>query len=425
MKQVGDERNAARMRIHASSDPRAVSPADPTGPRFRIEDIYPCIEAGRYPVKRIAGESVEVWADIFRDGHDIIAAALLWRPDTGTDWQREPMQHHGNDRWHGCFTPPEPGRYLFAVEAWTDHFATWRRQFLLKREAGQDISSEAREGHELLAELTPREREAQRLVEAAAQKFAASQDTAVLLDDKLAAAMEKSDVWPRPHPQPFRPACCRPRRARAGAWYEMVPRSQGRVARQARHLRRLHRAPARNRRARLRRALSDRRSIRSAAPTARARTTRCAPSRAILAASTRSAASEGGHDAVHPELGTLDDFRRLVAGLPAAQHGDRARFRRPVLARSSVAETASGVVQLPARRRRSATPRTRRRNTRTSSIRISTAPTASRCGRRLRDVVLFWVDQGVRIFRVDNPHTKPLPFWEWLIREVQESPIPT
>ena len=75
-----------------------LSPDDPTGPRFRIEDIFPCIDGGRYPVKRIAGEAVEVWADIFRDGHDVLAAALLWRKEAETEWQRAPMRLHGNDR---------------------------------------------------------------------------------------------------------------------------------------------------------------------------------------------------------------------------------------------------------------------------------------------------------------------------------------
>jgi starch synthase (maltosyl-transferring) len=93
------------------------SPADPTGPRFLIEDIYPCVDGGRYPVKRIAGESVEVWADIFREGHDVIAAALLWRPEAAADWRREQMQFTNNDRWRGHFTPPKLGTYLFVIEA--------------------------------------------------------------------------------------------------------------------------------------------------------------------------------------------------------------------------------------------------------------------------------------------------------------------
>ena len=218
------------MRRSSLSEAWEVSTADPTGPRFRIEKIYPCVDCGRYPVKRIAGESVEVWADIFREGRDVIAATLLWRTEGGTDWRRESMRLHGNDRWHGHFTPPEAGWYLFAIEAWTDQFATWRKEFLLKQEAGQDVSLVAREGHELLAELMPREREARLVVEAAAQKFASSRDSAVLLDDVLAAAMEKSDTRPDLSRSHVIPLVADRARARGSAWYEMVPRSQGRVA---------------------------------------------------------------------------------------------------------------------------------------------------------------------------------------------------
>src|SRR5258708_38064016 len=129
-------RNGQCMRPQSSLEAWEVSPADPTGPRFRIEDIYPCVAGGRYPVKRIVGEAVDVWADIFREGHDVIAAALLWNPERGSDWRREPMALHGNDRWQGSFTPLEPGWYLFAVEAWTDQVATSAKEFRLKEQAG-------------------------------------------------------------------------------------------------------------------------------------------------------------------------------------------------------------------------------------------------------------------------------------------------
>ena len=131
-------------------------------------------------------------------------------------------------------------------------------------------------------------------------------------------------------------------------------------------------------------------------------------------------APEGGHDAVHPRARHARRFPPLRRGLPRARHGGRARLRDPVLARPSLAQASIRTGSSAGPTARSATPRTRRRNTRTSSIRISTAPTAIALWHALRDVVLFWVEQGVRIFRVDNPHTKPFPFWEWLIREVQE-----
>ena len=144
---------ASHQRLLNITNLPETAPNDPTGPRFLVEDIYPSVDGGRYPVKRIAGEPIEVWADILREGHDRLAAELLWRKETEAEWRREPMRLHSNDRWHGRFTPPEPGRYLFAIEAWTDQFATWRHGLLLKREAGIDVALEAREGRELLGEL--------------------------------------------------------------------------------------------------------------------------------------------------------------------------------------------------------------------------------------------------------------------------------
>ena len=141
-------------------------PSDPTGPRFLVEDIYPCVDGGRYPVKRIAGEPIEVWADLLREGHDRLAAELLWRKETESDWRREPMRLHSNDRWHGRFTPPEPGRYLFAIEAWTDpvrHLAA--RADCSSARPGSTSRLEAREGRELLGELKARDAGIKRLIE--------------------------------------------------------------------------------------------------------------------------------------------------------------------------------------------------------------------------------------------------------------------
>ena len=139
MKQPGPERAVVRERSDFLAELPERSPADPTGPRFFIEDIFPSVDGGHYPVKRIAGESVDVWADIFREGHDVLAAALLWRRESDADWRRVAMEMDSNDRWHGSFTPPAPGT-IFAIEAWTDQFATWRKEFAIRRDAGQDLS---------------------------------------------------------------------------------------------------------------------------------------------------------------------------------------------------------------------------------------------------------------------------------------------
>ena len=108
------------------------------------------MDGGRFPVKRIVGERVEVWADIYRDGHDVATASLVWRRERDREWRRQPMVHHGNDRWGGSFIPDQPGRYVYAIEAWTDEFATWRHGFELKQKAGVDLTLDAIEGAGML-----------------------------------------------------------------------------------------------------------------------------------------------------------------------------------------------------------------------------------------------------------------------------------
>ena len=417
MKHSGAERTAVRVRSSVPAEMRERSPADPTGPRFLIEDIYPCVDGGRYPIKRIAGENVEVWADIFREGHDVVAAALLWRAETGSDWQREPMQLHGNDRWHGRFTPPKPGAYLFAIEAWTDQFETWRKEFTLRQKAGQDLLLPAHEGQELLAKLMPEDRKARFVVEAFIKKLTVEGDPGDLLDERLAAAMGKTEARPDLTRSQVIPLLAERERARAGAWYEMVPRSQGTVAGQhgtfedciARvpeiaalgfdvlYLTPIHPVGRTNRK--------GKNNSLNAGP---------ADPGSFYAIGNE----HGGHDAVEPQLGTLDDFRRLVDtchkyGMEVAldfavqcsldhpwlkQHPEWFRFRPDGSIR--FAENP------PKKYEDIVNPDFN------SDDRIA-------LWEALRKVVLFWTDHGVRIFRVDNPHTKPFPFWEWLIRDVR------
>jgi starch synthase (maltosyl-transferring) len=418
MKHYGGESSTGGMRRPQLQDGWELAPNDPTGPRFRIEDIYPCVDGGRYPIKRIAGEFVDVWADIFREGHDVLAANLIWRDEKETDWHREPMSLFGNDRWHGRFSPPEPGWYLFAIEAWTDQYATWRKEFLLKQEAGQDVALTAREGYELIMELMPFARESRIVVEAAAEKYSASGDTAHLLDDVLAAAIEKTDVRPDLTRSHVVPLLAERERARAGAWYEMVPRSQGRVpgghgtfndciARvpeiadlgfDVLYFTPIHPIGHTNRKGKnnsLQAGHGDPGSFYAIGN------------------------EQGGHDAIHPELGTLRDFRRLVE--VCKQHGMEIALdfavqcspdhpwlkQHPEWFRTRPDGTFKFAENPPKKYEDILNP-------------DFTCPDRIALWEALRDVILFWCDQGVRIFRVDNPHTKPLPFWEWLIREVRD-----
>ncbi len=385
--------------------------------RFQIEDVYPSVDAGRFPAKRIAGEPVEVWADIFRDGHDVSAGELLWRPERDRTWRRVPMRHHGNDRWVGRFIPAEPGRYLFAVEAWTDAFATWRRALEAKRAAGQDVGLEAREGRQLIASLKARGKAA-RTIAHARHTFDETGDLAALVSDELAAAAAESQDRPDLTRSASYPLTAERPLARAGAWYEMMPRSQGRIA--GRHgtfddcIARLPEIAALG---------FDVVYLTPIHPVGRIN--RKGRNNSLTAGPDDPGspyaigADEGGHDAIHPQLGTLEDFRRFVAALH--EHG-----MEPALDFAIQCSPDHPWVR--------AHPEwfTRRPD---GSIRYAENPPkkyedivnpdfygADRDAlwAALRDVVLFWLDQGVRIFRVDNPHTKPFPFWEWLIREVQD-----
>ncbi len=390
--------------------------SDLYGRRFFIEDIYPSVDGGLFPAKRIAGEPVEIWADIFRDGHEVVAAALVWQRHGDAQWQRAAMQYHDNDRWFGSFVPPEPGRYSYAIEAWTDAFATWHRDFLRKRDAGQDVALEAREGLALLegikAPKGPRD-----IIAGARAAFDASEDAEALLGEPLRNAMAEHQSRPDLTRSPVLPLIVDRPLARAGAWYEMVPRSQGKVP--GRHgtfddciarvpeiaalgfdviyLTPIHPIGRTNRKGR-------NNAIRA---------TPADPGSFYAIGST-----EGGHDAVHPELGTLADFRRFLAACRshameiALDFATQCSPDHPWLA-----QHAEWFRRRP-----------------DGSIRYAENPPKRYedivnpdfyCADRAalwtawRDIVLFWVEQGVRVFRVDNPHTKPLPFWEWMIREVQ------
>ncbi|HWK96648.1 MAG TPA: alpha-1,4-glucan--maltose-1-phosphate maltosyltransferase [Pseudolabrys sp.] len=393
------------------------SPGDPTGPRFHIEGLFPCVDGGRYAVKRVAGEIVDVWADTFRDGHDVLAAALIWRRDGDADWHRAPMQLHSNDRWHGRFIPPQPGYYLFAVEAWTDQFGTWRKEFKLKRDAGQDVSLEAREGYDLLLQLLPAQAQARHVADTAARRYAAEMDPGVLLDDHLAAVMTEHGARPDLTVSPSLPLVADRERARASAWYEMVPRSQSRVPGQHGTFRDcIARVPE------IADLGFDVLYLTPINPVGRIN--RKGKNNAVKAqpgdvGSFYAIGNEhGGHDAIEPQLGTLDDFRDLVSA--CHRHGMEIALDIAI----QCAPDHPWLKQHPEwfKRRPDGT------------IRYAENPPKKYedivnpdfyCDDRiglwtaLRDVFLFWVGHGVRIFRVDNPHTKPFPFWEWLIREVQ------
>ena len=384
--------------------------------RIYIENVYPLVDGGRFPVKRTIGEAVEVWADIFRDGHVVLAAELLWRREGAEKWLRVPMALHDNDRWMGSFTPHKSGRYVYAIEAWTDVFATWRRDFLAKRAAGMDIRLEIEEGRNLLADLRLKSLEQAHLIREICSRAELAKNPAPLVSDELAAAARKGQQSDLTRSANFPLLTDRPI-ARAAAWYEMMPRSQSSIPGKdgtfddcinrlpdiaalgfdVLYLTPIHPIGRVNRKGRnnaLRCEAGD-------------------PGSPYAIGS-----AEGGHDAVHPELGTLEDFRRLVRacadlGLEVAlDFAIQCAPDHPWLAQHPewFKHRPDGSIQY------AENPPKKYEDIVNPDL---YGPDNERLWKALRDVVLFWVAQGVRIFRVDNPHTKPFPFWEWLIREVQ------
>jgi starch synthase (maltosyl-transferring) len=402
------------MQDRAATDVRA-SLADRCGPRIFIEDVYPAVDAGRFAVKRIVAEPVEVWADIFRDGHAVLAADLIWRGEAQSEWSRVAMSLDGNDRWSATFSPPQPGRYLYAIEAWTDLFGTWRRDFLAKRDAGQNVSLEIEEGRSLEALIKPRDPGHARLVREARRK-AEPDDPTPLLSEALAEIARgtlRADVV-RGASYPL--VADRPR-ARASAWYEIMPRSQSPVS--GRHgtfddcIARLPEIAAMG---------FDVLYLTPIHPIGRVnrkgRNNALAAQPGDPGSPYAIGAAEGGHDAVHPELGTLADFKRLVRA--CADHGLEIALDFAI----QCAPDHPWLQQHPEWFTRRPDGSIKYAENPPKKYEDIVNPDFYGAGQEalwlaLRDVVLFWLEQGVRIFRVDNPHTKPFPFWEWLIREVQ------
>lgn len=388
-----------------------------SGGAFHIEDVYPLIDGGRFPVKCIAGERVEVWADIYRDGHDIISAALVWRSERDREWHREAMKHHNNDRWGGSFVPPEPGHYLYAIEAWTDEFATWRHGLELKHKAGADVAVDAIEGAAMLTKARATGEDAEAVILRQCEDYLQTGDVAPLLSSELKEAMAESQLRPDLTRSPLFPLVADRPTARYSTWYEMIPRSQGRT--EGQH------GTFKDCIARLPDVAATGFDVLYFTPIHPIGVTnRKGRNNAVTAAAGDPGSpyaigsAEGGHDAVHPQLGTLEDFRELVAA--CRDHGLEVALDFAVQCSPDhpwLKQHPQWFKQRPDGSIRYAeNPPKKYEDIVNPDFACEDAPALWSA---LRDVVLFWVDQGVKIFRVDNPHTKPLRFWEWLIREVQ------
>jgi starch synthase (maltosyl-transferring) len=390
--------------------------------RAVIEGVSPEIDAGRYPIKRVVGEQVTVEADVFTDGHDEVSAMLLYRRTCDKQYRSVEMQPLVNDRWRASFTVEELGRYAYTVWAWVDHYKTWAHDLEKRIAAGQDIAVDLKIGAGLIEAAAARapQENGDRLREiAAALREADAQTAQRLLAPQLEHLMTVySD---RVHATKYArelEVVVDPVLARTGAWYELFPRSWStEVGRHGTfrdviahlpyvagmgfdvlYLPPIHPIGRSHRKGKNNRVIAEPGDAGS--PWA-------------------IGGEEGGHKDIHPELGTLEDFRALVETARAQdveiamdlayqcspdhpyvrEHPEWFRLR------------PDGTIQYaenPPKKYQDIYP-----------FNFECEDWKSLWD-ELKSIVDYWIEQGVRIFRVDNPHTKPFAFWGWLIADVKE-----
>ncbi len=388
-----------------------------------IEAVSPQIDAGRYPVKRSVGDRIDVQADIFREGHDAIAAVLKYRERNSSAWREAPMELFDNDRWRASFAPERNARYVYTIEAWPDDFATWHHGAEQKHAAGQAIGLELVEGRALVAAAAARAQsgDRERLETIVRELDAARDDDArvtIMLGTALSQLMQRvpDRSLATTYGREFEVTVDR-RAAAFAAWYEFFPRSQGTSPGQASTF-----DEATRRLADVRAMGFDVVYLPPIHPIGHA--FRKGPNNSLDPGpgdpgSPWAIGNEhGGHLAVEPSLGTVDDFRRFVVAAEA--HGleialdyalqcspDHPYVREHPEWFNFRPDGSIKYAENPPKKYQ-------------DIVNFNWfGPHAPALWDELRDIIEFWIGTGVRTFRVDNPHTKPFAFWEWMIGDVQ------
>ena len=388
--------------------------------RVVIENVDPEIDCGRFAVKRTVGEDVVVTADVHADGHDVVVAALLYRPTGQKRWSETAMEHVGNDSWRAQFPVTELGEYEYTVEGWVDRFETWRLALSKKFAAGQDVASELREGAEIVRGAI--EADGALLKEAAAALENGNESVtarvARALSEPLRSAMR--DRPDRSRATQYRrvlKVTVERVRARFGAWYEMFPRSAGKDASRS--------ATFEEAAGLLPYVASLGFDVLYLPPIHPiGRSFRKGPNNSLTAAPNDPGSpwaigsEEGGHDAVEPGLGTLQDFDRFVETARAhnleialdlayqaspdhpyvREHPEWFK-RRP--------DGSIKYAENPPKKYQDVYP-----------LNFESEAWQS-LWVELKRIIEFWIAHGVKIFRVDNPHTKPYRFWEWALTDIK------
>jgi starch synthase (maltosyl-transferring) len=392
--------------------------------RVVIEAVSPEINSGRYPIKRVTGEKVVVQADIFADGHDLVSAMLLSKGPNDSRWKEVSMRFIGNDRWEGEFVVEEIGIYHYTIDGWVDHFKTWQMDLKKKFEAGQDISVAILVGVEYIEEASKKASDVDKnkLIEFANSLRNESDKEKALL---LAQREELNELMDR---YPDRRFATRYEKelsvvvdrtkALFSAWYEVFPRSC--ISQSGRHGTFKDCEATLPEIARMGFDILYLTPIHPIGKTNRKGKDNSPVAQPDDEGSPWAIGSdEGGHKSIHPDLGTMEDFEKLLEkakdyGMDMAmdlafqcspdhpyvkEHPEWFRWR------------PDGTIQYaenPPKKYEDIFP-----------LNFETEQWQE-LWNELKSVILFWIGKGIRIFRVDNPHTKSFSFWEWLITEVKK-----
>jgi starch synthase (maltosyl-transferring) len=401
----------------AKPPPRRTSAVAPP-PRIQIGRPEPMIDCGRYPSKRTVGDAVAVSADIFADGHDVLRAVVRSCAPGSKRWLENPMvridAHIDGDRWAGGFEVDRLGRYAWTIEAWTDAFASWREELRRKIDAGQpDLSGELSEGEVLLEQAAGRAKGAdrKRIERALARLRDDGANPEIALDPELFAAIARYPDRSRSRTmEPMLHVDVDPVKARFGTWYELFPRSWGGLVGVTEQLPELARLGF---------------DVLYLPPVHPIGLTNRKGANNSLEAGANDPGSPwaigdatGGHDALHPELGTMDDFDTMVRA--AREEGIDIALDFAIQCSADhpwLTEHPEWFNRRP-----------------DGTLKYAENPPKKYqdiynvnwdsedwqgLWNALRDILRFWAGHGVTVFRVDNPHTKPLAFWEWVIAELR------